>query len=93
MFNSTGEDGKTENIDFDSLKTLSDEGIDMSFLDNLAKKLEEKQDESAGGEETKATTPTPDGRLEKTAELLENLIAMQYDRLSAPPPQNLSQVI
>ena len=32
-------------VDFDSLKSLSDDGIDMSFLDSLKKEYEENDPE------------------------------------------------
>lgn len=81
--------GTNQNIDFESLKTLEDDGIDMSFLDNLAKTLDSKPQED---DEEEQVDNTPEGKLEKTAELISSLVAAQYERLSAPPPQHLSQI-
>ena len=77
-----GEEKKKENekkkdLDFDALKSLSDDGIDMSFLDSLKDKYEkDKQDEEAKKpkeEDPPAALPTPEEMLSKTASLLEEL--------------------
>ena len=56
-----------ERIDFAALKSLSEDGIDMSFLDNLQTEYEllapDKRKDDASVEE----------RLDITAELLQNL--------------------
>eukprot|EP00088_Acartia_fossae_P018616 TRINITY_DN2074_c1_g1_i15.p1 TRINITY_DN2074_c1_g1~~TRINITY_DN2074_c1_g1_i15.p1 ORF type:complete len:791 (-),score=230.34 TRINITY_DN2074_c1_g1_i15:368-2740(-) len=64
------------NVDFDSLRSLAKEGIDMSFLESLQAQY----------------TKLPDTRLEKNAVLLESLRDAQHQRLSGPPPQHLGQV-
>jgi len=66
-------------IDFDALKSLGNDGIDMSFLDTLQSQYAQYQ-------------TSPAGRLETNASLLENLRDAQHDRLSAPPPNHLGQV-
>ena len=70
----------TSAVDFDSLKSLQDDGIDMSFLDALQpfyKKNEEKK---------------PENMLEANADLIDQLKHVQNDRLSGPPPQHFSQM-
>ena len=67
---------KEKDVDFDALKSLSDDGIDMSFLDSLKDKYEkDKQDEEAKKpkEEDPPALPTPEEMLSKTASLLEEL--------------------
>lgn len=73
-------------IDFDSLKSLNEEGIDMSFIDGLKEEFEAKeaeQDESR----------TLEQRLDRTAMLLNNLKASQTTRLNVCPNFNLNQVL
>jgi len=76
----------SERIDFAALKSLSDDGIDMSFLDNLQTEYElldpDKRKDDASVEE----------RLDLTAELLQNLKNTQNARLSACPNTNLNLV-
>ena len=70
-----------DQIDFEALQSLTEDGIDMSFLGNLQAEYE-KQVEPANLEE----------RLERTAELLQSLRSSQNLRLSSCPTANLSQV-
>lgn len=73
-------------FDLESLKSLSDLGIDMSFLPALAQDLrnqgipisEEAQDISS--------------QLNKTSDLIEQLEKTQTERLSRKPPANLQYV-
>jgi len=73
-----------EEIDFESLKTLSNDGIDMSFLDTIAKKFEGKTEAEDGN--------SAEAKLGKSAKLIQDLRAAQYERLSSAPPQHLSQI-
>ena len=66
-------------VDFESLKSLSDVGIDVSFLESLQQKYEE----------------TSDGHLDSladTAGLISELKEVQLERLSAALPLHLSQI-
>lgn len=65
-------------VDFDALRSLSEEGIDMSFVDNLQKQLSRQKTSTLG-------------KLEETATLLENLRSVQEERLSGPPPLYVGQ--
>ena len=65
-----------EKVNFESLKSLEDDGIDMSCLDVLQKKYNEKVDV----------------KLEKTAALIENLREVQSQRLSLVPSTNMSEL-
>ncbi|XP_014271236.1 bromodomain-containing protein 7 [Halyomorpha halys] len=65
-------------IEFDQLKTLSELGIDTSFL----KEFEEINEHS---------NPVQ-AKLDSTSQLLEKLQQVQNDRLSAPQPSHLSQI-
>jgi bromodomain-containing protein 7/9 len=64
------------NVDFDSLRSLAKDGIDMSFLESLQTQY----------------TKLPTTRLDKNAVLLESLRDVQHQRLSGPPPQHLGQM-
>jgi len=72
-------------IDFDALKTLSEEGIDMSFVDNLKTEYEAKEAE----EDAKRTH---EERLDRTAHLINNLKSSQTKRLNVCPNYSLNQV-
>ena len=50
------EDEKKE-VDFDALKSLSDDGIDMSFLDSLKDKYEKDRDEVGFGSNCRTLGP------------------------------------
>jgi len=76
---------RVEDIDFESLKTWSNDGIDMSFLDGIAKKFEAKAEVEKGD-------GSAEDKLGKSAKLIEDLRAAQYERLSSAPPQHLSQI-
>ena len=69
-------DSIQEKVNFESLKSLEDDGIDMSCLEVLQKKYNEKVDV----------------KLEKTAALIENLREVQNERLSAVPSTNMSEL-
>lgn len=64
-------------IEVDQLKTLSDLGIDVSFLDDLESDRE----------------VCVQDKLDQTSTLIEKLQQVQNDRLSAIPPAHLSQVL
>jgi len=66
-------------VDFASLKSLADDGIDMSFLDSLQSLYADIQ-------------ASPASKLESNAALIETLRDAQHDRLSGPPPLHLGQV-
>jgi len=63
-------------VDFESLKSLENDGIDMSFLGDLQKRYNESLDV----------------KLETTAGLIENLRNVQYDRLSNVSSSNMGDV-
>jgi len=65
-------------VDFDSLRTLAKDGIDMSFLEGLQSQYLQNGATSV--------------KLEKNAALLESLRDVQYERLSGQPPQHLGQI-
>jgi len=67
-------------VDFDSLKTLQDDGIDMSFLSTLQSFY------------TKNEAQKPENMLETNADLIDQLKNVQNDRLSGTPPQHFSQM-
>jgi len=66
-------------VDFEALKSLAGEGIDMSFLDSLQSQYSSSQ----------ANTRV---KLERNAALLDTLREVQHDRLSGPPPNHLGQI-
>eukprot|EP00088_Acartia_fossae_P029369 TRINITY_DN3021_c0_g1_i5.p1 TRINITY_DN3021_c0_g1~~TRINITY_DN3021_c0_g1_i5.p1 ORF type:complete len:527 (-),score=123.01 TRINITY_DN3021_c0_g1_i5:584-2131(-) len=72
-------------IDFDALKSLNEEGIDMSFIDTLKEEFEAKEAE-------RDSNRTLEERLDRTAVLLNNLKASQTNRLNVCPNFNLNQV-
>ena len=65
-----------EKVNFESLKSLEEDGIDMSYLQDLEKKYNEKVDV----------------KLEKTAALINNLREVQNERLSLVPSTNMSEL-
>lgn len=90
-------------VDLDQLKTLSDIGIDVNFLENLGKYILRNtikvfnnisnfilftEDELKLSEERAALQT----RLDDTSQMLGRLKQVQHDRLSAPPPAHLSNV-
>ncbi|KAF7397329.1 hypothetical protein HZH68_008551 [Vespula germanica] len=68
-------------VDIDQLKTLSELGIDMNFLEKLEEELKFSEDRAA-----------LQSRLDDTSQMLGRLKQVQHDRLSAPPPAHLSNV-
>ena len=68
-------------VDFDSLKSLSDIGIDVSFLESLQKNYED------------APPDTNVDNLSDTASLLNELKDIQLERLSAILPAHFSQIL
>ena len=68
-------------VDFDSLKSLSDIGIDVSFLESLQKNYED------------APPDTIVDNLSDTASLLNELKDIQLERLSAILPAHFSQIL
>ncbi|XP_043502871.1 bromodomain-containing protein 7 isoform X1 [Polistes fuscatus] len=68
-------------VDIDQLKTLSELGIDMNFLEKLEDELKFSEDREA-----------LQSRLDDTSQMLGRLKQVQHDRLSAPPPAHLSNV-
>eukprot|EP00095_Tigriopus_kingsejongensis_P007659 snap_masked-scaffold116_size340332-processed-gene-2.16 protein:Tk07659 transcript:snap_masked-scaffold116_size340332-processed-gene-2.16-mRNA-1 annotation:"bromodomain-containing protein 7 isoform x3" len=75
---------KKEAIDFDSLKSLSDDGIDMSFLSTL------KSQYDAVEVKHESEEIDPQVQLQSTADLIEQLRESQNRRLSQTPPQHFS---
>jgi len=73
-------DDEIDDVDFEALKSLSQDGIDMSFLDNL--KVEYESREASSVEE----------RLDLTAQLINNLRTTQNSRLAVCPINALNQV-
>ncbi|KAG7203201.1 hypothetical protein KM043_010307 [Ampulex compressa] len=68
-------------VDIDQLKTLSDIGIDVNFLENLEEELKLSEERAA-----------LQSRLDDTSQMLGRLKQAQHERLSAPPPAHLSNV-
>eukprot|EP00090_Calanus_glacialis_P046975 TRINITY_DN949_c0_g1_i1.p1 TRINITY_DN949_c0_g1~~TRINITY_DN949_c0_g1_i1.p1 ORF type:complete len:644 (-),score=181.07 TRINITY_DN949_c0_g1_i1:103-2034(-) len=63
-------------VDFESLKSLEDDGIDMSFLGDLQKQYNESLDV----------------KLDTTAGMIENLRNVQHERLSSVSSSNLGEL-
>lgn len=72
-------------IDFDMLKTLEADGIDMSFMSTLQAAYELRQ-------EQEMKDLSLDEQLQLTAHLIDSLASAQSCRLSAPPPSSLSAI-
>ncbi|KAK0163989.1 hypothetical protein PV328_002664 [Microctonus aethiopoides] len=68
-------------VDVDQLKTLSELGIDVNFLDDLEEDLKLSEERAL-----------LQNRLDDTSQMLGRLRQAQHDRLSAPPPTHLSNV-
>lgn len=75
-----------EEINFDHLSTLESDGIDMSWLSSLQNHYELRQEPEMEG----LSVPQ---QLELTAQLIKNLQSAQLQRISAPPPANLSALL
>ena len=73
---------KSEEINFDYLSTLEQDGIDTSFLSNLQTTYELRQEPEMQGLSLSE-------QLELTAQLIQNLASVQNQRLSTTPPTNL----
>jgi len=76
-------------VDFDSLKSLTDDGIDMSFLDNLRLEYETC---SSREQQQPPENPSVGQRLDFTASLIQNLRHTQNNRLAACPNLQLNQI-
>ncbi|GAB6025856.1 hypothetical protein CHUAL_011834 [Chamberlinius hualienensis] len=72
-----GSEASNMEFDYDSLKTLKDEGIDISFLDTIVKQVKKDPIQK---------------KLDETTNLLQDLVKVQHDRLSAKLPTHLSQI-
>lgn len=68
-------------IDFDSLRTLSDIGVNVSFLNGLEDDIR-----------TIETYKKLQGKLQDNSALLERLHQVQHDRLSQPLPSHLANI-
>lgn len=64
-------------FDFDALKSLADEGIDMSFLDSVEKQFRKDPIQK---------------KLDETTNLLQDLAKVQTARLSNKPPAHLAHI-
>ncbi|XP_071507502.1 bromodomain-containing protein 7-like [Diadema antillarum] len=73
-------------IDYDGLRSLADEGIDISFLNDMEKELTSQEKLQS---ETKKEV---DKKLGKTAELIYELERTQNERLGRKPPPHLQYV-
>lgn len=76
----SGSDTKPVNIDINSLKSLGDLGVDVSFLDDFEKITSQPKKD-----------PVQE-RLDQTASLINDLQATQKERLSAKLPTHLAHV-
>lgn len=76
---------ENEEIDFEGIRSLSADGIDISFLENLQSAYEARNQQKPA--------VTVDERLQLTAELLESLKNCQSSRLAVCPASNLNQVL
>jgi len=78
-------------VDFDSLKSLSAEGIDMSFLDSMQATYNNQVKQEI---KTEDAPPSDDlvALCNKNAELLEKLQRVQDIRLSANPPPHFASM-
>ena len=71
-------------IDFEGIRSLSADGIDISFLENLQTEYEARKEP--------IPPATVEYRLQQTAELINSLTNCQSSRLAVCPNSNLSQV-
>jgi len=81
-----GDSSEQSEIDFDLLKTLEQDGIDMSFMSTLQAAYELRQ-------EQEMKDLSLEEQLELTAHLIDSLASAQTARLSTPPPPSLSNVV
>ncbi|XP_029172830.1 bromodomain-containing protein 7 isoform X1 [Nylanderia fulva] len=68
-------------VDLEQLKTLSEIGIDINFLENLEEEFKYSEERAV-----------LQSRLDDTSQMLNRLKQVQHERLSAPPPAHLSNV-
>ncbi|KAL6434706.1 hypothetical protein ACFW04_006207 [Cataglyphis niger] len=68
-------------VDIEQLKTLSELGIDINFLENLEEEFKYSEERAV-----------LQSRLDDTSQMLGRLKQVQHERLSAPPPAHLSNV-
>merc|ERR1719278_2191130 len=80
-----GDSRSESEVDFDLLKTLEQDGIDMSFMSTLQAAYELRQ-------EQEMKDLSLEEQLELTAHLIDSLASAQSARLSTPPPPSLSNV-
>ena len=98
----SGTSGEENQINFDSLKSLStDFGIDMSFIDTMRKEYEDsRQDLSNTSTSSSKALPKLDektskdlqDKIQKNAELIQELKDVQNERLSSTPPVHFSNI-
>ncbi|XP_006825137.1 bromodomain-containing protein 7-like [Saccoglossus kowalevskii] len=74
-------------IDFEALKSLSDIGIDMSFLPSMEKDLSTEKEELVMPSEKCVQE-----KLNETSDLIQDLEKSQHERLSKKPPSNLQYI-
>ncbi|XP_073996393.1 bromodomain containing 7/9 isoform X1 [Rhodnius prolixus] len=79
-------DSQLGKMELAQLKSLSDLGIDISFLNEFEGTLNDDQTQ------TRQQSCVQE-KLEQTSVLLEKLQQVQSDRLSAPPPPHLSHIL
>lgn len=79
------ETGDKEEIDFEFLRTLEQDGIDVSFMSTLQAAYELRQ-------EQEMKDLSLEQQLELTAHLIDSLASAQKARLSLPPPPSLHLV-
>ncbi|XP_011260222.1 bromodomain-containing protein 7 isoform X2 [Camponotus floridanus] len=68
-------------VDIEQLKTLTEFGIDINFLDTLEEDFKYSEERAV-----------LQSRLDDTSQMLNRLKQVQHERLSAPPPAHLSNV-
>ena len=74
----------TETVDFDALRSLSAQGIDVTFIDSLQQQFENSS--------RSALTEFADRSLAENAELINQLREAQLQRLKSVPPSLQAQV-
>ena len=86
-FKEVEDDEESKKVDFSALKSLQEDGIDMSFLDTL-------QEQYNAVEKVKQEEPSGEGTelLNANAQLIEQLKTLQNERLTATPPPHFSQL-
>ena len=75
------EEDEDKKIDFDGLKSLEEEGIDVSFLDALKQQYDKPDEEES-----------MQIKMEKNAELIDQLKKVQDSRLTANTPPHLANL-